>query len=292
MRVTDRERAQDRLETGVATETAVFDAAFRLVHDRYVARGYMTPARSRRRLSVFHALPTTKVFVLRRRRHVVGTLSLIRDSRLGLPMDEIYRAELDDLRAAGHALAEVSSLALASRGRAGGLSGLMRLIRTMVVYAAEVARLDYLCIAVNPRHRGFYGKHCGFQPLGPTRRYAKVNGAPAVGLRLDLEAFRRRTLPLPRPVADFMFAAPAREQILAALDRELPWSVLTPDQFRRFFEDGEAFASAEPWAVRMVSRLYARGFPAATAMPAPRTADVGAGWHERATQPDAGDTRR
>ncbi|HXG02587.1 MAG TPA: hypothetical protein VNO23_04120 [Candidatus Binatia bacterium] len=291
MRVVERGRALDCHDVQLATDTAVFDAAFRLVHDQYVARGYMAPAASGRRLSIFNALPSTKVFVLRRCRRVVGTLSLIEDSRLGLPMDEIYHPELTELRAAGHGLGEVSALALAGGEEARGLRLLMRLVRVMVIYAAHVARLDYLCIAVNPRHRDFYWKVFAFEPFGPTRHYAKVNGAPAVGLRLDLEAFRRQTLPLPRSIGEFMFAAPAREQILAVLDRELPWSVLTPDQFAYFFEDGEAFASAEPWAVRMVSRLYARRFPGvaevAAAMPAPQ----GAAWHERVTQPHAAGTR-
>jgi hypothetical protein len=242
----DGARGVSALEVRLATGTELFDAAFRLVHDQYVARGYMTPAPSGRRLSLFNALPGTKVFVACRRRRLLGTVSLVQDSRLGLPMDEIFGAELDGLRAGGWRLGEVSALATAGGEATGGFALVLRLVRVMAIYAADVARLDYLCIAVNPRHQGFYRKAFAFEPLGTPRRYPRANGAPAVALRLDLEAFRQQTLPLPPPVAEVVFCASARRAILAVLERDLPWSAMTSDQFASFFEGEEASVAATP----------------------------------------------
>jgi hypothetical protein len=242
-----RQRSLRALTVRLATSTDLLDAAFRLVHDQYVARGYMAPAPSGRRVSLFNALPGTKVFVACRHRRLLGTVSLVQDSPHGLPMDEIFRAELDELRATGQRLGEVSALAAVGGGN--GFALILRLVRMMAVYAADVARLDWLCIAVNPRHLGFYRKAFAFDPFGAQRRYPRVNGAPAVGLRLDLEAFRRQTLPLPPPVARVMFSPAARRAILASLGRDLPRSVMTPDQFARFFGDHTSSAARPGRAV-------------------------------------------
>jgi len=103
------------LECGVACSTDTLEQAFRLVHDQYVARGYMRPEPSSWRLSVHHALPTTKVFVARDQHRVVGTMTLVPDSPLGLPLDELYGSEVTALRNEGRYVTEVSGLAIAHR---------------------------------------------------------------------------------------------------------------------------------------------------------------------------------
>ena len=105
------------LAVGLASETEDFDQAFRLVHDQYNWRGYMAPAPSGRRLMVHNALPTTKVFVARRGRHVAGTVTVVQDSLFGLPLDDLYRAEVAAIRRDEHRIAEVVALATAAGSR-------------------------------------------------------------------------------------------------------------------------------------------------------------------------------
>ena len=81
----------DGLDFGLATDRHTLEQAFRLQHDQYVAHGYMDAHPSGWRLSLHNALSPTRVFVARRGGRVVGTMTLITDSPLGLPMDEIYR---------------------------------------------------------------------------------------------------------------------------------------------------------------------------------------------------------
>jgi hypothetical protein len=45
-------------------------------------------------------------------------------------------------------------------------------------------------IAVNPRHRQFYTKMLGFQPLGPRRSYAAVQDAPAEAFWVDYDLLK------------------------------------------------------------------------------------------------------
>jgi GNAT superfamily N-acetyltransferase len=177
-------------EFGLAVSVDTLDAACRLVHDQYVSRGFMTPHPSGLRLGVHHALPTTKVFVATVGPQVVGTVTLIEDSPLGLPMEEIYRRDLDRFRAEGRRLAEASALAADPTYRGVGLPLLLRLMRVLVLYALDLAPLDLLCIAVNPRHVEFYRRVLRFEIFGELKSYEKVNGAPAVALRLDLEGVR------------------------------------------------------------------------------------------------------
>jgi GNAT superfamily N-acetyltransferase len=174
---------------GLAQSVPAIDQALRLVHDQYVARGYMTAHPSGRRLSPHYALSTTRVFVATVGPQVVGTVTLIEDSPLGLPMDEIYEGDLDQFRAQRCRLAEASALAVHPRYRGIGLPLLLPLMRVLVMYAADLAALDILCIAVNPRHVEFY-RRLTFDVFGELRTYARVNGAPAIALCLHLDRVR------------------------------------------------------------------------------------------------------
>lgn len=247
---------------GLASDTDTLDAAFRLVHDQYVSRRYMDPHPSGRRLSLHNALPTTKVFVARKGDDVLGTVSVVQDSVLGLPMDEIYDEELIQLRRERRGIAEVSALAIRSECRALGLPILMRLVRMIVVYTAEVARLDDLCIAVNPRHVSFYQKALSFTMFGPLRGYQKVNGAPAVAMHCDLGFVRRlmaETSLRDRVTDDlcgFLFAPEPYAELTSSLRDDLPWSVLTPQQFHHFFAGHESLTQASPRALSFVRSVY------------------------------------
>jgi hypothetical protein len=174
---------------GLAQSGQAVDQALRLVHDQYVARGYMRAHPSGQRRSPHYALTTTRVFVATRGPHVVGTVTLIEDSPLGLPMDEIYGADLDRLRAQRCRLAEVSALAAHPRYRSNGLPLLLPLMRVLVLYAVDLAALDVLSIAVNPRHVEFY-RRLTFEVFGDLKSYGRVNGAPAVALCLHLDRVR------------------------------------------------------------------------------------------------------
>lgn len=191
------------LQFGLATTDAELDGAFRLVHDQYVARGYMRAQPGGRRTTLHHALPETRVFVARADGRVVATVSLVPDSILGMPCDALYPDEVQALRARGRRLAEVSSLAVADGATGGGIEVVRALVQLVAVYASRLARIDDLCITVNPRHARFYEALLRFVRFGPVRRYEAVNGAPAIGLRLDLATALAST----PDAADVPFAA-------------------------------------------------------------------------------------
>jgi hypothetical protein len=252
------------LEFGLAMRDD-FDQAFRLIHDQYVWRGYMNPHASGRRLSLYNALPSTRVFVAKDWHRVVGTATLIEDSPLGLPIDELYEEELAPLREQGRRIAELSAFAIAHDYRPAGVGITIRLGRLLVLYAAQVQSLDDLWITVNPRHVEFYrGLFPQARRVGRVKRYQKVNGAPAVALHLDLNLLRALILAvqggrrgLGGALHDFFFGADDVDQIVVRLTLGCPQSKLSPEQVARFFAGHEALTTASPEQLSVVQACYA-----------------------------------
>jgi predicted N-acetyltransferase YhbS len=238
----------DGLDFGLATDRHTLEQAFRLQHDQYVAHGYMDAHPSGWRLSLHNALSATRVFVARSGGRVVGTVTLIADSPLGLPMEEIYTDELRRLRDARGNLAEVSALAMDREYQPSGVPILLRLIRMLVIYAAQTE--TDLCIAVNPHHAAFYRKAFHFQDIGGLRQYGKVNGAPAVALRLDLALARslmselrdgRRMI---SEVYEFLFDPANVEAVMTRLVRDLRRVLPLKERVEYFFSRHEAWTEA------------------------------------------------
>ena len=242
----------DGLDFGLATDRDTFEQALRLQHDQYVAQGYMDPHPSGLRLSVHHALPSTYVFVARSGHRVVGTMTLIVDSALGLPMDEIYSDDLRELRRERSGLTEFSGLALDPDYKSSGVAILLRLIRMVVLHAIQVLHLSDVCIAINPRHAAFYRKAFYFEDLGGLKPYGKVNGAPAVALRLDLDLLRGfiRELAADRTISSgvysFLFRPRSVELAMTRLIRDLKVSSQGAAHALYFFARHDALAKASP----------------------------------------------
>ncbi len=236
------------LDFGVALTVNEFDAAFRLLHDQYVSRGYMKASPSQRRLSVHHLLPSTKVLVAKRADQVVASLTVVEDSRLGLPIDEAIGIDLDRLRHRGRRIGELGALAVDAAYRRSGVALLVRLYRVAVLYAARIARLDDLAFVVHPRHREFYRALFPFRELSGTRTYRRLDGTPVIGLRFELSLIRalirvqRAGFPV-TPFMKFMFGPEACDQVLARLRLELSRSALLPFEWARLFSETEGRAS-------------------------------------------------
>ena len=230
------------LDFGLAVTFGDFEGAFRLLHDRYVWRGYMAPDPSGRRLSLHNILPSTKLLVARAGTRVVGTLTVVEDSRLGLPMDEAFGAELGRLRERGRRLAEASSLAVDRGYRSSGVGILVRLLRLAVLYSARIARVDALCFAPNPRHREFYERLFPFRWFSEPKPYRRVQGPPPLGVRLDLGLVRallraERSGLSAGPHSSFLCGPEAYGQVMARLRQDLPRSSLTPPEWARLFTE-------------------------------------------------------
>ncbi len=143
--------------------------AFDLVEKRYAGRGYAVPVGKRR--------PRVLTFIAYDEGQIVGTVGVGMDSDKGLSADELYRADIDRLRARGYRVCEFTRLAVDRTAATKRV--LAGLFHTAYLYASKVRGYTHAVIEVNPRHVAFYGKELGFGPIGSERLNTRVN-APAV----------------------------------------------------------------------------------------------------------------
>jgi hypothetical protein len=114
----------------------------------------------------------------------VATISIGFDSEIGLLVDELYKAEIDLLRAAGQQICEFTKLAVDGAIRSKRV--LASIFHIAYIYAHRIHNYSDLFVEVNPRHVKFYEKMLGFEQFGPEKQNRRVS-APAILLRLNFE---------------------------------------------------------------------------------------------------------
>jgi len=157
----------------VGTQAGTRREAVSLVQRRYMRRGYQTPGRKHD--------PHLTTFIAFDEGQIVGTVGLRLDSAVGLSADDLYRPEIDILRAAGSRMCEFTRLAVDST--AASKPVLAGLFHTAYLYASVIHGYTDAVIEVNPRHVAYYERALNFAAIGPERLNASVN-APAVLLRV------------------------------------------------------------------------------------------------------------
>ena len=167
--------------------------AFRLVYEMYLRDGLVRPNRLGLRILPYQLLKTSWVIVVTRGRHIVGTLSVIEDGELGLPVEPLYATEVTRLCRPGRRIAELTCFATT---RAAGTQSrtVLRQLLGSAIQLAVWRKIDYFIICVHPRHARFYMHRLGFINLGPLRCCPWVLDQPAVamcrklGLRSDAKS--------------------------------------------------------------------------------------------------------
>ncbi len=188
------EHPDARLELKIADTQQELEACFRILHDSYVAAGFMKPDPSGLRVTIYHALPTTTTLCAKWDGEVVGTISMIREGVFGFPLQSVFN--LGQVRSKTGKIAEISALAIDPRYRATGGRILFPLMKFMYEYCREYFDTRHIVIAVNPNKIEMYESLLFFQRLQARviDNYDFANGAPAVGATLDLlhapEVFR------------------------------------------------------------------------------------------------------
>ncbi len=115
---------------------------------------------------------------------VIGTLTLGFDSPAGLLADQMYREEVDRLRAQGRRVGEF--IKLAADRDIHSMRVLAALFHLAYIYGRNIHQYTDAVIEVNPRHVGFYRKILGFEQIGPERMCPRAQ-APAVLLSLSAD---------------------------------------------------------------------------------------------------------
>jgi hypothetical protein len=186
----DARRDVSGFEFKVANTPAERRDAFRLVYDAYLRAGLARPNPHRVRVTPYHLLPTTHVFIARYQGEVISTLSLVGDNELGLPMESVYGAEIDRRRTLGLSISEVSCLADRRSSRREFLTVFCGLSRVMAQFARRQG-YDQLLVVCHPKHSAFYIRYLGFEVIGGLTECPHVLNKPAVALCLDFDRVDR-----------------------------------------------------------------------------------------------------
>ncbi len=216
-----------------------YDASAQLLFDSYTDARIIANRGVRVRMSAFLALPTSVRFVAVDRGEVVGTISLVIDSPLGLPMEKTYPEEIAALRQQQRKAAEVGTLAIRKDHRH---SGIVVLLYKAMWEVATLLQVSDFVIGVHPNAEVIYRTMLCFEPFGPVRNYLGLkDGIPAAALRLDLRSmadvwgrrFAGAQVPSPPPfffdpehqqLRDLRMATEERGQKFPGARRFNPWS--------------------------------------------------------------------
>ncbi|MCK6470281.1 MAG: hypothetical protein L6R28_00930 [Planctomycetes bacterium] len=183
--------APAEFRVAVANTKALRQRAYALAYEVYRESGYAKDGGEKRLVAQHDADPET-LTLLAEDAHgrAAGTMTLYFDGPRGLPCDAIFRDEIDALRDGGRRPVEVGRLAIAPEHRQAQLL-LRRLINLIFIYAKRVKDFTDFVIEVNPRHVAFYRRFLKFEEFGAERPCPRVEGAPAVLLRLDLDFYAK-----------------------------------------------------------------------------------------------------
>lgn len=169
----------------IAETTDELEAAFRLVYDSYLPLGYCEPNDYRLRSTVHHALASTTTLLALDQGQVVGTLSVIRDNRLGLPLEKVFNVNC--LRKNSDRIAEITSMVIDKNyRREKGGQVLFPLLRLMYEYSTSYFGVRHLVVSIHPKDAFFYESLLLFKKI-PGTTVQDYLGAPAVTLHLDLQ---------------------------------------------------------------------------------------------------------
>ena len=161
------------------------EQAFALVYQVYWEKKYITePKEHKLYFSIYSLLPDTVHIIAKKYLTVISTLTEIFDTEeFGLPMDSIYKEEVDLLRAQNRKIVELSALATPREYRWKNI--FLYQVQVMFWYSLYKG-VDDICITINPRHVRYYMNLFPFEKFGEEKMYSRVN-APAIALRGKVE---------------------------------------------------------------------------------------------------------
>jgi hypothetical protein len=174
------------LRIRVASDRQARERAYRLAYGEYERCAYVSPNPSGLNVSWYDREPSTLTLLAEDDAgRGLGTITLVFDSARGLPCDDIYRRETDELRERAARLVEFTRLAV-REDVPDARRLLLNLFNRCYIFSRFVRGHTHLLAEVNPRHVPYYRRMLLFDVVGPLRHCPRVQQAPAVLLALPL----------------------------------------------------------------------------------------------------------
>jgi hypothetical protein len=159
-------------------------ASFQILHDAYVETGLMNENPTRMRITEYHHEPTSVILLVKHFSEVVGTVTVVRDSKRGLPGDKIY--DLSEYRKNNRVLAEISALAIKKEWRGQVFFPFMKY---MFETTLNHLGINTVVAVAHSSWSQFYEDFLLFKPIKQQmiEGYSFANNLPVKGLTLNLD---------------------------------------------------------------------------------------------------------
>lgn len=177
----------------IAESEDEFEGAFKVLHDAYVEENFIEAHPDAIRPTKYHLSMNTSLVIVKRKNEVIGTLSIIRNSSIPLPIESIYAKNLISSKLNKNAYhAEISCLAIKkSERRQNGGQIFFPLLKFMYEYCYNYFGVETILIAIHPKDRFFYEGLLLFNSI-EERVIDNYMGAPALGMYLNLKQAKER----------------------------------------------------------------------------------------------------
>lgn len=173
-RIRAPELSNGNITIRLARNSEEIAAANAIVYQSYIEKGYWEDDESALKQNKYFNSAARKVFVVADEDRVVGSASIILDSKEGVPADMFQPSAMRRFRATGDRLAEVSALAVDKDVKA-PRNLILFLFKFVYQYSFYYAGIDRFVVVSTPKHAFFYEKVCLFSRVAQSQVYNYVN---------------------------------------------------------------------------------------------------------------------
>jgi N-acyl amino acid synthase FeeM len=215
----------------VANNLAARLRAYRFVYEVYSGQGYGQEHLSKLWFSFHDLLPDTFTVTVLQGEEIVAAVTVVPDSPLGLPADDIFGSDLRSHRERGHRVAEVLSLAVKPEMRS-GRKILGRIFCIIHLISRRIMNASHFVITVVPHHAPFYERLLLFKRESAEAHHEKT-GVTCRFFVLSLELFPRLERAQMRRTFYRYFEPCAQEEALVPRLEEMI-NPMTPEEIQHF----------------------------------------------------------
>lgn len=172
----------------LATTPKERETAYKSVYNWYLEAGLTGPREPQLWLTLFNALEDTATIIIKKDDAIIGSITTVLDSPLGLPLEELYKDEANKFRSNSTKLCEGISFGIEKRHRHPKL--FLQMMHAALLYVHDVMSCTDILMTVHPRQTSIY-QSLGCELIGEERSFDKVNSLPALPFRLAPDKLKK-----------------------------------------------------------------------------------------------------
>lgn len=213
--------------------------------------------------SIYNLNPHTVTFLVRDTitRQSVATLTVVVNSVIGLPYEQCYPLQANELKLKKHRTAEVISFGIKDIDKGKAQEILIQLFRCAYLYSRVIKKVSVLLVMISPRHSAFYEKKLLFSSIGNEVSCKKINNKivrlySCEFLAAENEAKKKQSGEgQPRSILNLFYAAKESSELINQIKKEI--CPMNKDQLEYFYHHKkDIFSKMDPMILEAVASMY------------------------------------